>query len=489
MPNRLILGIAKIGDLLLNNCITQANDDQDISNIQLQIPEYQRPYKWTAKNSNQLLDDILYAKSENKETYRVGTLILHADKERGCYNIVDGQQRTITFSLLLNALGAGPIAFLSQQLTASPYNYHNIPNNYRAFVRRIKNLSQIAQGELLTYSKCNCELIVVITDDLSEAFQFFDSQNARGKKLYPHDLLKAYHLREMTDLDVEQTEKIVNIWENMNQKDLSALFTDYLYRLKEWVRGNKAAELDEHNIDLFKGITGSDNYPYAQYYKGAFSYADNLNHSATPFVTGLHKLSPFQLDTPIVAGKPFFEYAKHYFDILTDIRNNDKYEGYLINDNDIAKTLNLHTYRNGIGNRITRLLFDTSILLYADRFCPEKPAKTDLDLLDQFVVYAFVWAYSLRAQYTNVGWLTAQNYIMGTAVKEGIINSFNLYRTITEADSPLTLLSTLADRILPLSADMIATNAKQDTIDEVDEETGIYQNYLHYFDVNGFRRI
>ena len=194
------------------------------------------------------------------------------------------------------------------------------------------------------------------------------------------------------------------------------------------------------------------------------------------------------MDTPIVAGKPFFDYAKHYFDILADIRNNDKYEGYLINDNDIVKTLDLRTYRNGVGNRITRLLFDTAILLYADRFCPEKPAKTDLDLLNQFVVYAFVWAYSLRAQYTNVGWLNAQNYIMGTANKEGIVNSFNLYRTITEADSPMTLLSILADRIMPLPADLIAANAKQDTIDKVDEETGIYQNYLHYFDVNGFRR-
>ena len=370
----------------------------------------------------------------------------------------------------------------------NPYNLHNVPNNYRAIVRRINNLSQNIKNDLLEYTEKNCELIVVITDDLSEAFQFFDSQNARGKKLYPHDLLKAYHLREMTDLDVEQTEKIVKTWEDMNQKDLSILFTDYLYRLKEWIRGNKAAELDEHNIDLFKGVTSSDNYPYAQYYKGAFSYADSLNHSTTPFVTGLHKLSPFQLDTPIVAGKPFFDYAKHYFDILTDIQNNDKYEGYLINDNEIVKTLDLRKYRNGIGNRITRLLFDTAILLYADRFCPEKPTRADRDLLDQFVVYAFVWAYSMRAQYTNVGWLTAQNYIMGTANKEGIVNSFNLYRTITEADSPMTLLSMLADRIMPLSADDIVANAKQDTIDDVDEETGIYQNYLHYFDVNGFRR-
>ncbi len=488
MPNQLVLGIAKIGDLLLDNHITRAKDDRDLSDIQLQIPEYQRPYKWTAKNANQLLDDILYAKSENKEVYRVGTLILHEDRDRECYNIVDGQQRTITFSLLLRALGAGPIAFLSQQLTVNPYNLHNIPNNYRAFERRIRNLSPNAKNELLAYVKENCELIVVITNDLSEAFQFFDSQNARGKKLYPHDLLKAYHLREMAELDVEQTEKVVKTWEDMNQKDLSALFTDYLYRLKEWIRGNKAVELNEHNIDLFKGITASDHYPYAQYYKGAFSYADSFNHSSTPFVTGMHKLNPFQLDTPIVAGKPFFDYAKHYFDILADIRNNDKYEGYLINDNEIVKTLDLRTYRSGVGNRITRLLFDTAILLYADRFCPEKPTKADLDLLDQYVVYAFVWAYSLRAQYTNVGWLTAQNYIMGTATKEGIVNSFNLYRTITEADSPMTLLSTLADRIMPLSADRIAANARQETSDEIDEETGIYQNYLHYFNVNGFRR-
>jgi len=135
-----------------------------------------------------------------------------------------------------------------------------------------------------------------------------------------------------------------------------------------------------------------------------------------PFVSGIRNLKPFQLDTPIVAGKPFFDYAKHYFEILKDIQNNDKYEGYYINDNDIMKTLNLRTYKNGVGNRITRLLLDTSILLYIDRFCPERPTKADLEMLVQFVMFAFVWAYSLRAQYYNVGWLAAQNFIMGNDV-------------------------------------------------------------------------
>ena len=474
MTTNLKLAITKIGDLLLQDKITQDKGGNTITDINLVIPNYQRPYKWTAKNVIQLIDDIMNAKNENKETYRVGTLILHQEG-KSTYNIVDGQQRTITFSLLLKALGADSISFLEQPLANNPFNTRNIPNNFRTLERRVNNIiDDNDRRELRNFIENNCELIVVITENISEAFQFFDSQNARGKKLYPHDLLKAYHLREMNDLDVAEIERIVKGWEELNQKELSALFSDYLYRVKEWTKGNKAWELTEHNIHKFKGITQKDNFPFAQFYKGAFAYADTVNHSAMPFVSGMRNLKPFQLDTPIVAGKPFFDYAKHYFKILKDIQNNDKYDGYFINDNEIVKTLDLKIYKNGVGNRITRLLFDTAILLYVDRFCPERPAKIDLEMLDQFVVFAFVWAYSLRAQYVNVGWLSAQNYIMGNDVT----NSFNIYRIITEADSPDSLLSALSDRVklLPIGA----IEAKKDNVDEIDKD-GIYQNYLHYF--------
>lgn len=477
MAKSLKLAIAKIGDLLLHNKITQDKDDKEIPGINLVIPNYQRPYKWTVKNVNQLLDDILHAKNGNKETYRVGTLILHYDSEDEEYNIVDGQQRTITFSLLLKALCAEPI-FLEQSLTENPHNTYNIPNNFRVLTRRIDNIvDDRDKEELLDYIKNNCELIVVITEDISEAFQFFDSQNARGKKLYPHDLLKAYHLREMNDLDVAETVRVVKSWEDLNQKELSALFSDYLYRVKEWTKGNKSWELTEHNIHKFKGIARQDNFPYAQFYKGAFAYADTVNHSTMPFVSGIRNFKPFQLDTPIVAGKPFFDFAKHYYEILKDIQNNDKYEGYFINDNSIVKTLDLRKYKNGVGNRITRLLFDTAILLYVDRFCPERPAKIDLEMLDQFVVFAFIWAYSLRAQYHNVGWQSAQNYIMGN----GITNSFNIFKIITEADSPVSLLSTLSGKVNPLPSEKIV--AKKDNMEA---EDGVYQNYLYYFKKNKF---
>lgn len=484
MTTALKLAITKIGDLLLDNKISQDEEGKPINDINLVIPPYQRPYKWTAKNAVQLFDDIIEAKNQNKETYRVGTLILNFDEKNIAYNIVDGQQRTITFSLLLLALNDGKgdkISFLKQPLTVDAHNARNIPNNYRTIERRIQNFSDDREREELhDYVKNNCELIVVITKDISEAFQFFDSQNARGKKLYPHDLLKAYHLREMNDLDIAQTETTVKDWENLDQKKLSVLFSDYLYRLKEWINGNRAWELNEHNIHKFKGINRNGNYPYAQFFKGAFAYAEMVNQSSMPFVSGMNNLKPFQIDTPIIAGKSFFDYTKHYFQILKDIQNNNKYEGYFINDNEIVKTLDLRIYKNGVGNGITRLLFDTAVLLYVDRFCPsERPSKTDKEMLEnQFVLYAFIWSYSLRAQYYNLGWQSAQNYILGNEKR----NSFNIYKLITEADSPITLLSTLSDKLSPLQRAEIV--AKKDNIEK--EENGIYQNYLYFFKSNKF---
>lgn len=499
--SHLTLSITTIGDLLLRQTIT--NGEEPIKDVHLNVPIYQRPYKWSARNAIQLLDDIIEAKNSNKERYRVGTLILHKTEGNNKYDIVDGQQRTITFSLLLTALGVEGISFLQQKLYDNEYNNHNIANNYSALYRRVGLRSEDNSDatiehrremeRLKDYIENRCELIVVITPDISEAFQFFDSQNARGKALYPHDLLKAYHLREMTDISEEETERVVKEWEQVPQSDLADLFGNYLYRIKEWVSGSRANVLNEHNIHIFKGITRSARTPYAQFYKSAYCYADMVNSSAMPFVSGIRNVNAFQLNTPIIAGKPFFEYTKHYFNILKDIQNNNKYEGFYINDNLIVKTLNRH-FNKGKGNSIARLMFDTSVLLYVDRFCPATyPTKEDMELFEQFVVYAFIWSYSLRAQYANLGWLSAQNYIMGHCDK---INSFNMYKLIANQDAPTSLLSALADRLSPLSNGNIKDVKAQRCSEysgsgEVlknlkDDKDGVYENYLYFFQVNGF---
>ena len=501
--DNLTLAITTVGDLLLNSKITRKKDGKPIENVRLTIPDYQRPYKWTARNAIQLLDDIIEARNNNKEVYRVGTLILHKDKKedgQDVYNIVDGQQRTITFSLLLTALyelekhdKRREVEFLNQQVFDNSHSRHNIPNNYSAFYRRIyknpdkeENYEHIRDMERLrSFIEKRCELIVVITDDVSEAFQFFDSQNARGKALYPHDLLKAYHLREMADVDESQTEQIVKEWEKVPQHDLASFFGDYLYRIKEWINGNWAYKLNEHNIYKFKGITKNARTPYAQFYKGAFSYAAFINSSAMPFVSGTRDVNAFQLNTPVIAGKPFFDYAKHYYEILKDIQDNSQYEGFYIQGNEIVKTLDKY-FNKGVGNRITRLLFDTALLLYVDRFCPATyPTKEDTELFEQFVTYAFIWAYSLRAQYYHLGWYSAQNYILERCDK---INSLNIYKIIADTDTPISLLSIMADKLSPLSQgninDGVLKGIEEGTLDDM--EDGVYKNYLYFFKVNTF---
>lgn len=484
MASSLTLGITTINDLLLNHKITRVDSKNSVQGMQLRIPNYQRPYKWTAKNALQLLDDIIDARNQKKEVYRVGSLILHHDvRKSGVYNMVDGQQRTITFALMLHAMGIKELPFLEQQLSNISLNRHNISSNYRALERRLGNFEKFDLDDLLNYITSNCELMVVITQDISEAFQFFDAQNARGKKLYPHDLLKAFHLREMNHLSADEIEDLVKNWEDLDQQQLSLLFSDYLYRLKEWTKGNRATELNEKNIHLFKGLAKSGTFPFAQYFKGAYAYANMINQSPIPSVTGTADLKPFQLEAPILSGKPFFEYTKHYYAILKDVQDNSKYVGYFINDNFLVKTLDLRKYKTGVGNRISRLLFDTSVLLYVDRFCPIHPTQNDLKMLDQFVIFAFVWAYSLRAQYTNLGWQSAQNYILG---KEQVTNSMNLYKSILESDSPTHLFGVLSEQLTVLSLKSIKANMQK--LEEQDA-AGIFQHYLYFFKLNKFMEI
>ncbi|MBR6099012.1 DUF262 domain-containing protein, partial [bacterium] len=74
--------------------------------MNLVIPEYQRPYKWSTKNIEDLLNDISNSIKETEKysnlKYRIGTIILHKDNNEN--RIVDGQQRVISLILLKKAL-------------------------------------------------------------------------------------------------------------------------------------------------------------------------------------------------------------------------------------------------------------------------------------------------------------------------------------------------------------------------------------------------
>lgn len=69
------------------------------------IPEYQRAYSWCVDNCDKLWQDINdFVESESKDRYFFGTIIINCQDNDTKYGLIDGQQRTTTFLLLLKAL-------------------------------------------------------------------------------------------------------------------------------------------------------------------------------------------------------------------------------------------------------------------------------------------------------------------------------------------------------------------------------------------------
>lgn len=69
------------------------------------IPEYQRPYSWGTDHCDKLWQDIEnFITSGNKDPYFFGTIIINCQDSDTKFGLIDGQQRTTTFLLLLKAL-------------------------------------------------------------------------------------------------------------------------------------------------------------------------------------------------------------------------------------------------------------------------------------------------------------------------------------------------------------------------------------------------
>ena len=363
----------------------------------LQIPNYQRPYKWKIKNVNQLIDDILFHK--DKQGYRLGTLVLHNDKEN--LNIVDGQQRVITIFLLAYCLSNRNK--LNIKIDFSKFSFdnkisqNNIKVNYSIIDKRIEEFDNF----IIEFFLNKCELVKVIIDDVQEAFQFFDSQNARGKDLEPHDLLKAFHLREMSKSTEDDKIKVVEEWENLESKELTNLFANYLFKIRNWSKGNSAYYFTKNDIDIFKGVNiETQNYPFMKQLQINNYYVDKQNEAER--VNNYHFDYPFQIDQIVINGKRFFEMVIYYNNLVKDInklKETFKKDAY---EYDILNTLDTYRGHNRSGDRYVRNMFNCALIYYIDKF-----GKIDLD---RTIKKLFIWAYNLRFKLYSVKLVSVDNY-------------------------------------------------------------------------------
>lgn len=70
-----------------------------------EIPAYQRAYSWGIENCDKLWQDVIdYMDNQGDECYFFGTVIINCRDDDDVYSLIDGQQRTTTFLLLLKAL-------------------------------------------------------------------------------------------------------------------------------------------------------------------------------------------------------------------------------------------------------------------------------------------------------------------------------------------------------------------------------------------------
>ena len=369
----------------------------------LSIPDYQRPYRWKVGNAQILFDD-LYASFKKSITgeYRIGSIVLYYDNINNEYKIIDGQQRITTLLILLYCLGHKDI--LLSNLKFSNISGKAIKDNQRALKEKCKNIKS-EEKAFSDFILDNCTFIEIVTENEADSFKYFDSLNSKGKPLSPHDLLKAYHLREASGVDEETKKGLVEKWEKADEGDNLFYFFFYnLYPIVRWSNGLDGNYYDVDKINTFKGIPDNA-YPYSLFFK------ENNN-------------SCFLLSEPFMAGEGFFRYVSKYLRLKELIEEK------------IGKLKGLDTNEYTWGNYYVKQLYINVCIFYADRF--------GIDNLDDSALrFFYKWAYTLRIIKTRLMYESINRYAL---YGDYGINAMNIFMEIKKMITPDQIYSiNLAD--------------------------------------------
>lgn len=211
---------------------------EELFNNTLRIPDYQRIYCWRKKNVLELLHDTLLTRNDN-DVCHLGSIILH--KHDDGFDIVDGQQRLVTLTLLLEASEYSGCLPLINQCFQSEEAKSYIAYN-KLLCRNFISLHFAETDELNKRLLNNLRFtVLIISEDSFElAYTFFSNENSRGKALNDFNLLKAHHLRYVDN--ERQQEHLAARWDNMTCKkddkntDVYYALGQHVLRLRKWMQ-------------------------------------------------------------------------------------------------------------------------------------------------------------------------------------------------------------------------------------------------------------
>lgn len=234
------------------------------SDFDYYIPAYQRPYAWSEEEAETLYDDLYsFFTTEKTENYFLGSIVLIKDDNNPRSDVIDGQQRLTTLTILFAAiasrlpedvrgtfmtyllepgnvfqgLDAKPRLHLRERdrqffeayiqngqidelLKVDPKQLpteaqQHILSNARVFMNKLTESFGDNKDDLVAFSGflvSRCYLVAVYTASQQSAFRVFSVMNSRGMDLLPIDIIKADIIGQ---IDTELQTKYTNKWEDL----------------------------------------------------------------------------------------------------------------------------------------------------------------------------------------------------------------------------------------------------------------------------------
>jgi hypothetical protein len=251
------------------------------SEFQFSIPDYQRPYSWGTEQALQLLADLTDAldRDEDTEPYFLGSAVLVKDDETSASEVIDGQQRLTTLTILLAALAhlvnsSGVKASLERMIREPGDELSGLverprldlrPRDRQFFAKYVQGqtlgeLAEVPDGILSTDAQRNIRdnaaaileqleqrtdaqlvalaklltartyLVVVATPNLSSAHRIFNVMNSRGLDLSAADIFKS---RVIGDIEDDEDREDYGIrWEDAEQMLGRQAFQDLFLHIR-----------------------------------------------------------------------------------------------------------------------------------------------------------------------------------------------------------------------------------------------------------------
>ncbi|MFI8006243.1 DUF262 domain-containing protein [Streptomyces sp. NPDC086010] len=260
------------------------------SDYDFRIPDYQRPYAWQPEQAQQLLADLEEALLRGDgEPYFLGSLVLVKDSRTAEADVIDGQQRLTTLTILLAVLRdlaqqpdvvTNLVAMISEpgntvlglkakpRLTLRPrdaeffhqhiqtsgsiktllaLNPHNlrtdaqraVQDNARALNTALTSWSDDQRLALCKLMGVQTFLVAVSTPDLDSAHRIFSVMNSRGLDLSPADIFKAQIIGE---IDEQVSETYARRWEDAEESLGREEFSDLFLHIRMIFSGERARQ-------------------------------------------------------------------------------------------------------------------------------------------------------------------------------------------------------------------------------------------------------